>query len=141
VQLIRHILSLTLVMVLLCSGFPLFDYEDANRDTRVDLEDAILHVRGFSAVADDPESFMPQAERAIATLRVLAGVKANIKPAGDAKSKPSLLSLELLYIPTTLDSTGYSEISSELAELKILYQSISFKPETPPPERLFARAS
>jgi hypothetical protein len=119
----------------------MFSPEDANRDKKVDLEDAILNIRDFAKTADSPDGFMLQAEKIISTLNVLAGVKSNIGPAEETKSKASSASFHHLYLPTTMDSAVRSDKCFTLHEPPFLYQSISTKPQTPPPEKAFFVAS
>lgn len=111
--------------------------EDANRDKRVDLEDAILHLKEFAKTAENHDSFVFVAEKTISTLKVLAGVNCKIGPNEETKSKASAVSLKYLYLPTTIDLTVRSENSFALDESSFSYQSISKKPVTPPPERAF----
>jgi hypothetical protein len=130
----KQILTAIVALTLLSSGLPMFSPEDANRDKKVDLEDAILNIRDFAKTADSPDGFMLQAEKIISTLRVLAGVKTNIGTGEGMKSKAFSASFQLFYLPTTIDLEVYSDICFPLNELSFLYQSISVEPQTPPPE-------
>ncbi len=137
----KQILTAIVALTLLSSGLPMFSPEDANRDKKVDLEDAILNIRDFAKTADSPDGFMLQAEKIISTLNVLAGVKSNIGPAEETKSKASSASFHLFYLPTTIDS-GFCPVTCFVSkDPSFLYQSISTKPQTPPPEKVFFVAS
>ena len=132
-QTLRHILSIALVFAILATGLPSFIPEDANRDSSVDLKDAVLHVQDFARTADNPDAFAANFENTVSALQVLAGLKTVIKPADNAKSmttqfcpeSPCLISLFNLSLP--------SHNSSKLLEKSISYQSISISPNFPPP--------
>ena len=132
-QTARHILSTILIFAVLVSGLPSFIPEDANRDSRVDLKDAVLHVQDFAQTADNPAAFMANFEKAVSALQALAGLKTVIKRADNAKSmttqfcpeSPCLISFFNLSLP--------QHNSSKLLEKLICYQSISISPNFPPP--------
>jgi len=69
---------------MLASGLPLFSPEDGNRDSRVNLEDAILCVQDFARTADNPAAFTANFEKTVSALQVVAGLKTVITSAGDA---------------------------------------------------------
>ena len=75
----RHILSIALVVLILFAGVPQFCPEDADRNRRIDLKDAIQQVMDVAQSADDQENFTGTLGRAISTLNVLAGIKTVIK--------------------------------------------------------------
>jgi hypothetical protein len=131
----RHILSTLLVFGLLASGLPLTLPEDANRDKRVDLEDAILCVKELVRTAETPGSFSFEAESAISVLHHVAGLKRSIEPVSDTKSKPASLSSSVLYLVPSTNTAYYAEVSFPLSEDRLRYQSFSQEPPTPPPER------
>ena len=137
----KKILTAIVALTLLSSGLPMFSPEDANRDKRVDLEDAILNIKDFAKTADSPDGFMLQAEKIISTLNVLAGVKSNIRPAEETKSKTSSTGFHLFYLPATINSDVHSDTCFVTEEPSFLYQSISVEPQTPPPERACFQAS
>ena len=88
-QTARHILSALLILGLLSSGLPLTEPEDANRDKRVDLEDAILCIRDLVQTAETPGSFTVEVETAILALYQVADLKTSISPVNETKSKPT----------------------------------------------------
>lgn len=130
----KQILTAIIALTLLSTGLPVFSPEDANRDTRVDLEDAILQVKAFSETAERPDGFGYQVEKAISTLHAVAGVKMNIGTANDAKSKSSQSSQNFVYLITTTDSAFAFEISSQVIEPSFIFKSHALEPQTPPPE-------
>jgi len=132
----KQILTAIIALTLLSTGLPIFSPEDANRDTRVDLEDAILNVRAFVETAESPDAFRYQVEKAISTLYAVAGVKANIGPTKDAKSKSSQFSPNFVYLITTNDSAFVFEICSQVIEPSFIFHSSALEPQTPPPKQV-----
>ena len=121
-------------MMILSSGMPVFNPEDANRDSRINLEDAILHVRDFARTADDPEAFTSGLGKAIATLKAVAGLKSYYKPANDSKSSNKLTNLNTIYLIPSINILIPSESYSPVSIVSSDYDSIPFLPETPPPQ-------
>jgi hypothetical protein len=132
----RHILSTLLVFGLLTSGLPLTLTEDANHDKRVDLEDAILCIKELVQSAETPGSFLFEAETAISVLHHVAGLKRSIGPVSDTQSKPTSLASNGSYLVPSVDKPYYAEDSFPLTQERVLYQSLSQEPPTPPPERV-----
>ncbi|MFH1965985.1 MAG: hypothetical protein ABIJ42_10660, partial [Acidobacteriota bacterium] len=111
-----------------------FSPEDANRDSRVDLEDAIRQVRDFARTAYEPEDFTSSVEKTVSTLRIVAGLKTNLKADNDSKSRPIQLSLDSPYIPSLVNHSFQLETFSQIMERSFLYQSIVITPDTRPPK-------
>jgi len=133
-QTARHILSAILVFAMLASGLPLFSPEDANRDSRVDLEDAILCVQDFARTADNPAAFTANFEKTVSALQVVAGLKTVITSAGDAKSITASPGLDSPYLIASFDFSFAPAACSEPAAQLFYYQSILFSPDSPPPQ-------
>jgi len=131
----RHILSTLLVLCFLFSGLPLTGPEDANHDSRVDLEDAILCIRDLVRTAETPGSFSFEAETAISVLHHVAGLKRSIVPVNETKSKPTSLNSSGFYLVPSVNTPYHVEDSFPLTQECALYQSLSQEPPTPPPER------
>ena len=138
IQATKHLLSSILIITVLASGLPLFNFQDANQDTRINLEDAILHVKGFARTVDRPETFRTQIERAVSTLYVVSGLKAVIKQAGDTKSRTALPALDFPYLIPSNDLLLPLNNFSELTEKTLFYYSISVTPNSPPPRKVSA---
>ena len=132
----RPIFTSILVLMILSSGLPVFSPEDANRDSRVNLEDAILNVRDFARTADDIEAFSSELGKAIITLKVVAGLKTYYKPANDSTSSNFLSNLNLIYIIPSIDILIPSERHSQVSIVSSKSDSISVLPETPPPQTI-----
>ena len=130
----RHILSALLVLGLLSSGLHLTGPEDANHDSRVDLEDAILSVRELVQSAEEPLTFKFTTETAISVLRSVAGIKPSIRSPKDAKATPSSVSPYGQYLLSSGNDAFHVDCSSLVYEHSIYYESHSVKPPTPPPE-------
>jgi len=133
-QTARHILSAILVFAMLASGLPLFGTEDVNRDSRVDLEDAILCVQDFARTADNPAAFAANFEKTVSALQVVAGLKTVITSAGDAKSITASPSLDSPYLISLFDFSFAPAACSKPAGQSFYYQSILSSPDSPPPQ-------
>ena len=131
---LKPLLSAWVVFALVASGFPVFNSHDISRNMRTDLEDAILHLKDFVQSSASSGEFVLKAGNVISTLRVLAGVKADLRPASDAKSKASQVGVELIYL---LPSTGLfvnPETCWRVNHNSISYESVFLTPDTPPPK-------
>jgi hypothetical protein len=131
----RHILTVLLLFGLLASGLPLKSAEDANRDNRVDLADAILCIRDFVRTAEEPGSFAFEVETVFTVLNHVAGLKRSIRPASEEKSKPVSLTLSGFYLVSSVDKPFRVDNSFLLAEQGVHHESLSLEPTTPPPKR------
>ena len=129
----KQILTSILVVMILSSGLPVFNQEDANRDSSINLEDAILNVRDFARTAVDLEAFTSEFGKAIRTLKVVAGLKTYYKSANDSNSSNFLSNLSLTYLIPSMDSVNPSESYSTISVVLLKFDSIPFLPETPPP--------
>jgi len=129
----RHILSTILIFALLVSGLPLFSPEDANRDSVVDIRDAILCVQDFARSADNPAAFKANFENAVSALQALAGLKTVIKPADNPKSATASPSLVLPYLISSFDFSFAPAVCSKPAGQSFYYQSVLSSPDSPPP--------
>ncbi|MBW2031680.1 MAG: hypothetical protein JRH06_13065 [Deltaproteobacteria bacterium] len=130
----KYTLCSFLVIALLFSGLPSLCPEDANRDMRVDLEDAILHVKDLAGTADDtPRAFASKIKRTLSTIYMLAGLKTVIKQAGDKRSTTTVPSLDLPYLISLINFPLPSFNPSQLAEKTFLYESFMSPPILPPP--------
>jgi len=84
---VRQFLAIILVIVLVgLGGKSFFSPEDASRNSRVDLQDAILLVRDFERTAQECVSLTANMEKMISTFHIMAGLKENIKPPADGKT-------------------------------------------------------
>ena len=128
----KHILSVILMVTILSSGLPFFSPEDANKDSIVNLEDAILHVRDFTHTADKPEAFTSGLGKALTTLHVLAGLKMTIKPVKENASKTQS-GLNLTYLIPSVAVLAQPSNSSRVSQDAFIYESILFPPNPHPP--------
>jgi hypothetical protein len=129
----KHILSAILMVALLSSGLPLFNPEDANRDSRVDLEDVILNVRDFAQSTEKPAAFTSNVKKVLSTLHVVAGLKTYFKPAKDTKSTNSISAIDLSYLIPSTNPLILPNRCSVLPEQCVHYTSILLEPTSPPP--------
>ena len=130
----KHILSAILILAMLSTGLLIFSPGDANRDSSVNLEDAILRVRDFARTAETPAAFTSKVRKALSTLHVVAGLKMDIKPAPEGKSSNSLPALNPPYLIASITLSTPSDSCSQVSEQSFHYESILFSPPTPPPQ-------
>ena len=130
----RHILSITLILTILATALPIFIPEDANRDSRVDLMDAVLHVQDFARTADNPAAFAANFENAVSALHALAGLKTVIRQADDAKSATASPTLDLPYLISSINFSLSLHNSSQLSEMTLFYKSFVSLLNSPPPQ-------
>jgi len=133
-QITKHVLTIILVFAMLASGLPLFSPEDANRDSSVDLKDAILCVQDLARTADVPSAFAVDFRNAASALQVLAGLKTVIKRADNAKSTTASPSLNSPYLISLFDFSFAPTARSKSVEQSFCYQSILSSPDSPPPK-------
>lgn len=133
----RHILSSILILVLLSSGMPLFSPEDASRDNRIDLRDAILQVKGFATSAEMPGTFAENMERVISTLNIVVGYTCGIQPPRDKTSSNTLLHLDPTYLVSSSDVLPQLNSYSIISQSSISFRSVLIAPKSPPPRFSF----
>lgn len=131
---LKPLLSAVVVLALVASGFPVFNSQDASRNMRIDLEDAILHLKDFVQSSDSSDGFLSDARGVISTLRILAGLKADLRPANDAKSKASQVGVDLVYLLPSSGPSMKPETCWPANHRSISYESVFLTPDTPPPK-------
>ena len=131
-QTAKYILSAILILTILSSGIPFISPEDANRDTIVNLEDAILNVRDLAQTADKSETFTSSLGKTLTTLYVLAGLKTSIRPAKD-NAFQTQSGLNLIYLIPSIPVLAQPTNSSRVSEDTFNYESILFPPNPHPP--------
>lgn len=132
-QTTKHILSVIFVMAILVSGLPIFSPEDANRDSRVDLEDVILQVRELARTTEGPGSFTASMEKTLLTLRLLAGFKTVIRT-DTTKSSANSFSLNLNYLISAYNLSLQSNNCDKILDQNISYKNFIITPSSPPPQ-------
>ena len=136
-QIIRHILSTILILSILATGLPIFTPEDANRDSTVDIRDAILSLRGFAGTVDSPAAFTANFGKVVSALQMVAGLKTVIKQADDATSATAQFTLDLPYLISLFDFSVIPVVCSKTAGQPFYYQSILSSPSSPPPQNSY----
>jgi hypothetical protein len=131
---LKHLLSAGVIFALVASGLPVFNSHDASRNSAVDLEDAILNLKDLVQGSESSGEFVLEAGNVISTLRILAGLKADLRPAADEKSKSSQVGGELVYLLPFSNSSTYRQTCSFVNESSVSYESVAAKPDTPPPK-------
>jgi len=123
-----------LTILTISAGLPRFLFEDVSQDNIVDLQDAILVVKGVAQSAISPGGFKSKIERAVSTMNIAAGLKMVIKP---LKDKAVILFQSLQDIPylTSCTPSVLPFNDTHIIEEKInLFHSNNVNPEIPPPK-------
>lgn len=128
----KHIISAILIITLLSSGLYLFSPEDANRDTMVTLEDAILNVRYLAGTAEKPAAFAVSMKKTLSTLYAVAGLKTIIKKNNNIKFKTQF-GFEIPYLISSNTLLILSNNYSPFSERDFFYESVVISPDPPPP--------
>lgn len=130
----RQILSILLVLTISAAGLPMFNINDLNRDTHMDLEDAILGIQQVVQVAENNTPLKNGMAQAIATMQIAAGMRTVISKSSDSHTGIKAPGGSLQYLPVEFsqipqfDSDGGAIFLSDIA-----IHSFSIKPNTPPP--------
>ena len=133
-KIVRHILSIALVVLIIFAGLPRFSPEDADLNSRIDLGDAIQHVMEIAQSAGNQEDFTGSLGRAISTLTVLAGIKTVIK--SDPKTHYSATG-NLLNTPFLISKVHQIKNSRHFIKMSpaiFSYNSIDHTVDSPPPQ-------
>jgi hypothetical protein len=136
-HLIKYITGIFLVIVISTTGIPCYMVEDASHDGTVDLQDAILQVKGFAESADGSASFGFSFEKMLDTLSSVAGLKTLIDPNKESKSSQNQVNVSIsldkitnsfsIRVPSMLSSTA------EYFQNIFLYESRTLDPSIRPP--------
>jgi hypothetical protein len=129
----RSLLSAVLVMAVMSAGLPVYHPVDVNRDSRVDLADAILHMKDIARSAEDPSTFGDSLKDTVTTLHVVAGLKQAIKAERTASTGGAAPSLDSPYLVSSYDYIFIPVMNAQISEIFMLYHSIELNPVSPPP--------
>jgi len=132
----KDLFCVLLVSAVLASGYPLYSPQDASRDLRIDLKDAILHLQQMTGATADPETFKTNLRNAFETFFVLAGLKTVIKQDQSKTSgtgswgpgSPFLISSNRPFIS--------EDRGTAIPDPIIRYHSIFSAPAPPPPKTI-----
>lgn len=117
---------------MLCSGLPLFFREDANRDARVTLQDAILHLQNLSRTVEHPLGFKESFKNAARTFKLLAGLDRIIK--NDPNAGSTLIFYKLPFLLPSNQISLPLNFGWLAGEPEVLHESVDLAPVSPPPE-------
>ncbi len=129
----RHILSIALVVLILFAGFPQFCPEDADQNSRINLEDAIQQVIAVAQSADDQEDFTGTLGRAISTLNVLAGIKTVIKSDSQTQHSATGNFLNTPFLLSKICKININTHFIKIVPVILSYHSIDHTVDSPPP--------
>jgi len=130
----KYLFCLFLISALLASGLPVLSPEDADRDQRIDLKDAILHLQQMTQPTENKGTFKSHLQNAFETFYVLAGLKTVIKEDNSAKSGTTLFVLDSPYLITSAQLFIPEDRGMAIFAHTFRYHSISIAPTSPPPK-------
>jgi len=131
----KHIVVTFLILMFVASGLPPYCPEDSSRDSRIDLKDVILHVRGVTQSAEDTERFSTSVRKAISTLDIVSGGKTGIVRADGTKSESNSHISDSTYLISSCDFLPFSVPYSGVSEQPSVFKSYSISPASPPPRK------
>lgn len=130
----KYLFCIFLISALVASGLPVLSPGDADRNTRIDLKDAILHLQHLTDSAVNQNTFKSNLQNAFETFYVLAGLKTVIKQDNSAKSGTTLVVLDSPYLTTSTQLFIPKNRGTAILSHTFRYHSISVAPASPPPK-------
>lgn len=127
----RHIAISTLIILLLASGLQRFSSEDATRDGRIDLSDAVLSAKRFVKVSQETDKFKQSFGKMVSALYVAAGLKTVIQ-ANDKPAKTVSVS-EVFFPASSFVLAFFLCIFSGICDKDIQYRTRNIEPPLPVP--------
>ena len=129
----HSILRLVLILAVLGNCLPHFALQDANRDRRVDLSDAVAQVRSLVEAAQASGSAPLDIQKAILAVNATAGLETVIQPAAD-QSDTGRISLTAPYLLSDLCWDQPVEAGLVRPDRSFRFDSLVHGPASPPPE-------
>ncbi|WP_207680279.1 hypothetical protein [Desulfonema magnum] len=128
----KHVFSVILISMLVVSGLPFFSPEDASRDRRVDLQDAILLVKDVALTVEQPAAFTTTMQKTLSALHIVAGLKEHIKPVTESKT----VSSDNLFLALQSSYPFYYSLDATIVRFGEYTNSymVDLEPLTPPPQ-------
>jgi hypothetical protein len=128
---IRNLFLGFLLLVILISGFPTYHAADMNRNSEIDLQDAIMSVRAFTDSINNPDSFRQSVENVVMALKVVSGLKKVIK--SERENLGINYSGDAAYLVTFHNFRTPSVQSQKVSDRVFFHHSYTILPPVPPP--------
>ena len=130
----KRCISLLLLPLLIISWLSMAMWRDGPAGNgKIDLEDAILLMKGFTHTAQDPSAFRASVAELVSALQVMAGLKTVIKPAKDTEPGNASSPLTPLYLASSCNGLTPPDIVCEVTEPPFYCESAEPEPVSPPP--------
>jgi hypothetical protein len=128
------VLRFVLILAVLGSCLPCFAPEDANRDRRIDLSDAVNQVQHLVAATQSNDATSIDIHKAILAINATAGLETVISPQPPAYSPSGMTVLDRIpYCPTVAVAAADWGDGALCIEPACLFSSLSIAPADPPP--------
>lgn len=122
-------LSLFLIVIFLCAGLTCFKTEDANKDFKIDLKDAVLNAQKSHC---ESKTQMPDGkmEACILAMEVVAGIKYLSTSSGDSED---FTFMNLCFLISTAGEFQFFTSREEVSDSLSAFESIVSQPAVFPP--------
>lgn len=130
-SMLKQLAIIFLVMTVILPAVPHRSAGDANRDSRIDLSDAIANMRGLAQSAADPRDFREELGKAVTSIRTVAGLDRVIQT--DDGQAGTTAGSGQAYLLSYTDVTPVMTAMRSTGDTPVPYQSIEKPAEHRPP--------
>jgi hypothetical protein len=123
-----------LILAVLGNCLPCFAPEDANRDRRVDLSDAVVQVRSLVEAAQNQEAGRIDIQKAILAVNATAGLETVIQSEMDPSFDRGRISSVGPWLSSSFFLSHPAVFSSIIFNPPVRFDSLNVGPVSPPPE-------
>lgn len=123
-----------LILAVLGNCLPCFAPEDANRDRRIDLSDAVAQVRSLAEATQNQEAGRIHIQKAILAISATAGLETVIQSALDPSFDRGRISSATPWLSSSFALSYPAVFSSVVINPPVRFDSLNVSPVSPPPE-------
>ena len=132
-KILSKICCLYLALLIASLNIPIYNYEDANNDCRIDMVDVLIAMQCIAKTADNINSFKSEVGKAISVAKVAAGLKTVISPLKNKQSKFNNLTFDFPYLKSNLPIIIINNQVSFIYDTDESFISFHISPDIPPP--------
>lgn len=123
-----------LILAVLGNCLPCFAPEDANRDRRIDLSDAVAQVRSLVDAVQSQEAGRIDIQKAIFAVNATAGLETVIQAALDPSFDRGRISSATPWLSSSFFLSHPAVFSFLIFNPPVRFDSLNVSPVSPPPE-------